>query len=85
MLRERYERMLKKFGPDAPGTINAKRQLDEQMKAMSGARAVNQDKVDQKLIVQFVPKAPAPKGGTRSTGPVSDELDQEASSGDPQP
>ena len=72
MLRERYERMLKKYGPDDPGTINAKRQLDEQMKAMSGAKAVNQDKVDQKLIVQMVPKAPATKPAS-SEDPVDTE------------
>ena len=69
MLRERYERMLKKFGPDDPGTINAKRQLDAQMKAISGAKAVEQDKVDQKLVIQMLPKAPA-RGITPESKPA---------------
>ena len=53
--------MLKKYGPDDPGTINAKRQLDEQTKAISGAKAIYQDKVDQGLIIPGAPKAPAPR------------------------
>ncbi len=39
MLKETYERMLAKFGPDAPGTKNALRQLQEQEKRLRGRSA----------------------------------------------
>ncbi len=39
MLKETYERMLAKFGPDAPGTKNALRQRQEQEKRLRGRSA----------------------------------------------
>ena len=65
MLRETYERMLKKFGPDAPGTIQAKRQLDEEIAVNQGRQAMEDDRRSRKVIIQLIPKAPQTKSSSK--------------------
>ena len=64
MIKERYERMLKKYGPDDAGTIQAKRQLDEQMKAVQGEQAMEDDR-RRTFIIQLIPKAPKTKSTSK--------------------
>ena len=63
MIKERYERMLKKYGPDAPGTINAKRQLDELTGVIQGEQAMLD--YNRRTLIQLIPKNPPTKSSSK--------------------
>ena len=79
MLRERYERMRKRFGEDSPGVQMIKRQLDELEKSLKGQQAMK----DDRKLDQMVRDAPAMRRSSKPEG--SEDQAPDSQSEDPRP
>ena len=68
MIKEKYERMLRKFGPDDPGTKNALRQLKQREAEIQGRQADAASK-GQKVVIQAFRERPTLPQTPPSTKP----------------